>query len=140
MTDHANPAYRWSDAWLLLAIAIASQEAPASLEAVIAIGDGIQHAIFTHAELDGGLARLLAGALIEGDANRLTTTARGRELVAAAEGGKRTSILDQQHTLEQLLGAPAWSAETGAEAALPADGSVVSVEQYATVVRPYVRS
>ena len=46
----------WSDAWLLLSL-ICSAE-PADRERLRAIGDHINHAIFTDEELEGGLTRL----------------------------------------------------------------------------------
>lgn len=57
--------YEWSDAWLLLAIIYASRHEPATLAKVIAAGDAINHAIFTPAELDQGLARLSRGGYVD---------------------------------------------------------------------------
>jgi len=52
--------YNWSDAWLLLAVIYAGQEG-ATLERIIEVGNGIEHAIFNPDELESGLARLTAG-------------------------------------------------------------------------------
>jgi len=54
------PQFTWSDAWLLLSIALTAGQHPASLKDVIACGDGVNHAIFTPAELRRGLAKLTA--------------------------------------------------------------------------------
>lgn len=56
----------WSDAWLLLALIYSGE--PADQDRIIAVGDSINHAIFTDDELDGGLRRLLAaGHAVERD-------------------------------------------------------------------------
>jgi hypothetical protein len=55
VTEERVP-FVWSDAWLLLALLYAG--GPADRRLLREIGDGINHAIFTDAELDGGLARL----------------------------------------------------------------------------------
>jgi len=57
-------AYLWSDAWLLQAIAIASQTAPATLARVLAAADAVNHALPTDGELHGGFTRLTAGGFI----------------------------------------------------------------------------
>ncbi len=59
MQSNKQPAFTWSDAWLLLAIAMACGETGASLSAVIAAGDFIDHAIFTGPEVRRGIAKLV---------------------------------------------------------------------------------
>lgn len=56
--------YLWSDAWLFQAITIASHEKPASLTDILAVADGVNHAMPTDDELHGALARLSSGGLI----------------------------------------------------------------------------
>jgi hypothetical protein len=61
-----RPPFNWSDAWLLLAVAFASQRGLATLETIIAAGDGINFAIFNADELESGLVRLAeAGYIVE---------------------------------------------------------------------------
>ena len=63
-----NPTFNWSDAWLLLAISLASQRAPATLESIIAAGDVINFAIFNPDELESGLVRLTeAGYIVDNE-------------------------------------------------------------------------
>lgn len=62
---NAPPQFSSSDVWLLQAIGMAGQTAPASLSDIIAAGDYINHAIFTWEELQTVLSRLLAAKLIE---------------------------------------------------------------------------
>ncbi len=50
--------FLWSDAWLLTAIYGAALGGDPTLAQVIGTGDFINHAIFTPAELNGGLGRL----------------------------------------------------------------------------------
>jgi len=56
--------FQGSDAWVLLAVVHAGRGAAAGLEAILAAGDWINHAIFKEDELRGGLARLLRAGLI----------------------------------------------------------------------------
>ena len=73
-----KPKFTSSDAWLLLAVALAScrQDAPgkggATLKDVIAAGDVIQHAIFTPAELRRGFAKLIAAGHVQADGERFS--------------------------------------------------------------------
>jgi hypothetical protein len=53
------PKFTWSDAWLLLSIAMSDDGSGASLKSIIAVGDWMNHAIFTGPELRRGLAKLL---------------------------------------------------------------------------------
>jgi hypothetical protein len=50
--------FNWSDAWLMLAISLANQRGPATLETIIAAGDEINFSIFYFEELASGLVRL----------------------------------------------------------------------------------
>jgi hypothetical protein len=54
----------WSDAWILHAILLAAKDDEATLEDVIGAADGINHAILTFDEIDGGVARLSRAGLI----------------------------------------------------------------------------
>lgn len=67
MTDQSEP-FVWSDAWLLLAVIMASRAGPADRAGVIDAGDYINRDIFTDAEFSGGVDRLRdRGYLIEED-------------------------------------------------------------------------
>jgi hypothetical protein len=57
--------YLWSDAWLLQAIALASQEKPARLGDILGAADAVNHALPTDDELHGALTRLTAGGFVE---------------------------------------------------------------------------
>ena len=63
-----------SDIWLLLAIAIGSSDGEATYRDIISAGDAINHAIFTHEELEGGLYKLLQNKLIVQSENGFVTT------------------------------------------------------------------
>ncbi len=54
----------WSDGWILLAVIYAGGGEAASLEAVVAAADYINHAILTVEEMQGALARLTAKGYI----------------------------------------------------------------------------
>ena len=53
--------YRWTDAWLLGAIAEASKHEPAQLWQIIAAGELLNRALFTDEEIQSGLTRLTGG-------------------------------------------------------------------------------
>jgi hypothetical protein len=72
--------FTWANAWLFQSIASAASQREASLREIVSIGDALNHAIFTNAELDGGLARLFAADLIEVRDRGLLLSDRGREL------------------------------------------------------------
>ena len=55
-----SPQFTWSDAWLLLSVALAAERGRATLKDVIAAGDAVNHAIFTLAELRRGFAKFIA--------------------------------------------------------------------------------
>jgi hypothetical protein len=56
-----------SDPWLLQAIGMAGRTSPASLRDIVAVGDYVNHAIFTWEEVQTGLPRLIAARLIEAE-------------------------------------------------------------------------
>lgn len=104
----ASIPYLWSDAWLLLSAILAGSPAGATLEGIVSAGDAVNHAIFTFQELDGGLARLLAGSLVRIDGERVFPTDQATALYArvSKRGG---SMLTQMERIGRQIGAPAWS-------------------------------
>ena len=66
--------YRWTDAWLLGAIANTSKNRPAELWEIIAEGDNLNHALFTDEEIESGLTRLTKGGWIKESNGSFTTT------------------------------------------------------------------
>lgn len=63
----ATDATAWQkpDAWVLLAVIHAAGDKSASLDWIVGVGDYLNHAIFLHEELAGGLGRLISGGLVE---------------------------------------------------------------------------
>ena len=72
--NEGRALFNWSDAWLLLAIGVASESGPATLEKVIAAGDRINFAIFKVDELESGLVRLAQAGYIVGNAGSFSLT------------------------------------------------------------------
>ena len=72
--------YESTDAWLLYAIALTSQNRAAELHEVISAGDFINHAIFTYEELRGGVRRLSSGGWIKGVNGRWRVTPKLRKV------------------------------------------------------------
>jgi hypothetical protein len=102
--------FLWSDAWLLQAIAIASQQGPASLADVIAAADAVNHALPTSDELHGGLLRLTGGGFVEEVEHQFKLTERVPrqvEQTIVTSGWKRG-----RDAASTLLGAEPWSEKT----------------------------
>ena len=74
MKGEMRARYRWTDAWLLGAIAEASKRGPAQLWQIIAAGELLNHALFTDQEIVSGLARLTEGGWITEHDRRFSTT------------------------------------------------------------------
>jgi hypothetical protein len=86
-----------SDVWLLKAIHCAARGEAADLVDVIAWGDIINHAIFEHEELDGGLARLASAGWIEptGPSFRLSAKAKAAlHEISSTDWVKQASAID----------------------------------------------
>jgi hypothetical protein len=96
----------WSDAWLLQAIALATEKTPASLKDVIATGDAINHAIFTYTELQTGLAKLLTAGYIEHEHDRFSLSPTFMEEYVRLS--KTRGIRGQQQAIEKYLLATPW--------------------------------
>ncbi|MCG8457321.1 MAG: hypothetical protein MI919_13680 [Holophagales bacterium] len=102
------PCFLGSDAWLLAAIHTAdSGNSQPTLVGVIAVGDAINHAIFTRSELDGGLSRLVRAGLVTVNGQRFGLTPLGREMAAKDPGTAKgvsahvESIRKRLHASEQ---------------------------------------
>lgn len=95
--------FTWSDSWLLLSLIYAGE--PSTLDHLRAVGDYINHAIFTDEELDGGLARLLrAGHAVEHE-GRFGPTPQVLSWYASATAGKsRTYVHADLRRVEKFLG------------------------------------
>ena len=92
-----------SDGWLLHAILIAAKDGEATLEAIVAAADMINHAMLTFDELDGGLARLSRAGLVLVRGKSIRTTAAAAKIFATA--GK-FSIHKATEALRAQVGIP----------------------------------
>ena len=111
--------FAWTDAWLLHAILISIRDGEAPLDVVISAADGIQHAMLTFDEIDGGIARLSRGGFIEVRGNRFHLTAAGAELRRRIESlsvrkaeqtvRKQLGILEPLATFKPTPADPAWT-------------------------------
>jgi hypothetical protein len=129
--------HQWCDAWLLIAAALASAEAPASLRAIIAAADAIQHAVPEFEELDGALARLSVAGLLHRSDRGFALTVRGTELVARHPGAR----LHQQKALEKTMSAAPWSERyVPQEAGRGSFASLIDRGEYSAAVKSYVQA
>jgi len=96
------PRFTWSDAWLLLAVAIGGGRAGgAELKDVVGAGDMINHAMLTAAELRRGFAKLVAAGLVEDRAERFFLT--GEAVVVCEKALKRRGLMKSMEYLERFL-------------------------------------
>lgn len=102
--------FLWSDAWILQAVAVASQDEPASLAAVLAAADALNHALPIDDELHGAFVRLVAEGFIVEQAEhfmlgaRLSQVDRTALVSASARHGREVAA--------KLLGSEPWTHET----------------------------
>lgn len=93
----------WSDAWLLLAIIYAGSRG-ATLERIVAVGDGINHAIFNPDELESGLARLTSSGYIKEKNGIFSVTSKVLRAYAKSTSPRR-AIHKELDDMEKLIGA-----------------------------------
>ena len=120
----------WSDAWLLQALVYAARESPPRLSNVIACGDAIEHAIFTHAEFSGGVSRLVAASYAMFQAGELLPTSSGSALVASVSS--EAPVLEVRAAVERALSASAYPAQ-----APPESNPIVPVRVFEEAVAAY---
>jgi len=101
--------YKWSDAWLLLAVVYAAGGGDATLDRIIGAGDFINHAIFNQEELESGFSRLTAGGYIEEKDGSFRATAKVIESYRMTTTPRRT-VFKEVEDMRQLLGAASWTA------------------------------
>ena len=128
--------HNWSDAWLLLAIIYANQNGAATLDRIVAAGDAINHAIFTKAEFESGLARLTESGFIgENDGHFVPTT---KTQLQTKLGHTRHSMHNELNDVAQLLGCPSAMDEQPSRDNLRYPG--FSLSTYEGAVETYQRS
>jgi len=99
-------------AWILYALAGASERGAASLAEISAVADGINHAIPTHKELQSSLSWLVERSLALHLEHRYSLTPKGRGIIEAARR-QSTTTLGVWHALSALVAHEEVSAENG---------------------------
>lgn len=99
--------FRSSDPWLLQSIILSAKDGKSSLKDILAMGDALNKAMFTDAELKGGFARLIAAKYIT-DSDKYFVPSD--EVVAAFDKiqKKHKTVSTQWDALSTLLGAEKW--------------------------------
>ena len=126
----------WPDAWLLTAIGCRLSVDEVSLAELIARADGIQHAVPTFDEMDGGLARLREAGLVNLNGLCVRLTPAGLELLARS-ASPRKPLLAWQEDLERELRAAPWSRSYDPADARRGPGlpPAITCEEYDSVLR-----
>ena len=136
MTNFQNIRFRWSDAWLMLAVHMAAKNGSTSLAGVIGSADAIQHAIITKAELDGGVERLKQAGLLELKSASFVLTPHAQAI--ADHAAKATSLIrDQEKLIEEALGASPWTPGDQPHSAVGDGEPLISDDEYATALKNY---
>jgi hypothetical protein len=99
--------FTWSDAWLLLSVALAATRGHGTLEEVISWGDVVNHAVFTGPELRRGFAKLIAAGHVTRDEG-FDVSEEVRRIVVDRERG--AGPRDVQKALERFLDADPYPA------------------------------
>jgi hypothetical protein len=137
--DRSPIAFRWSDAWLLLAVGIAAREAPASLASVIKVADGLQHAVPVKEEVDGALSRLSRAGLLAYSDAAVRLLPAGRALISTAQQSTRVHE-EQQHALEIALNASPWEQARRPRDARGDEPEIISPAEWDGLMAPYRRT
>jgi phosphopentomutase len=93
--------YYNSDAWVLLAIIYACKAGEGTLDKIIGAGDAINTAIFLPRELEGGLARLVAGGYVTESNGKFTATEKALDYSASPK--KRQAIFNELSDVQTML-------------------------------------
>lgn len=109
MSASTTSRFLWSDSWLLAAIQGASSggERP-TLSRIIAVGDYLNHPIFTTSEINGGLSRLSQAGLIQIDGEAFILTEAGTQITSEQQK-KPQGPHKYMETIRARLGAPDWT-------------------------------
>ena len=124
---NSTTTFQWSDAWLFLAIGFAASQHPASLGSVITTADGIQHAMITRDELNGGIGRLERAGYITYDQESFTVTDLGLTLFLASTRGGGTHG-ESQAAIERALSAIPWTPDRSPAQSLNGESEVISTD------------
>jgi hypothetical protein len=91
--------WNWSDAWLLMSI-ISTDKKGTDLRGIIAMGDYINHSVFSFDELETGLEKLISIDYVRIEQNRfLTTSAFKRDYKKLKAPKSLLKAVDQLHEL-----------------------------------------
>lgn len=95
--------FLWSDGWLLAAIFSAQRaEGSATLDQVLAHGDGLNHSMFNLDELESGIARLIAAGLIREESESFNPIGEAEEWFRQFKGQKLTNVASMDWAAEKL--------------------------------------
>lgn len=94
--------FQKSDAWLLLAVVMASNDKQASLQQIMDTGDYINHAVFSEEELESGLLRLEQAGLLTRNGERVLVNQSAFDLQMEASK-KAKDLFKIMDNLELLL-------------------------------------
>lgn len=99
------------------------------------MADGIQHAMMTREELNGGIGRLQRGGYLTYAGERFALTALGSTCI---EQSARSGITHsrRQAAIEHALGVASADAELSPVLALAGEPEVITEAAYRAVVRP----
>jgi hypothetical protein len=114
MSDESSPAWEFSDAWFMTAVAIAKQ--PCDLAEVVAAADGINHAILLDSEVEQAVARLSGSGLVGVSRGpRFALTPEGQAIATRRRGGLFAQVTSLLSALSECeLTSTHWQLPSGA--------------------------
>jgi hypothetical protein len=126
--------FGWADAWILLSIVIASRKSGrAGLRDIIAVADGIQHAVLNYGEADEGLARLIEAGYVICDG---TAFCPSEGVLSAYAAFSKRGVREQEREMERFIGAEPWS--PGYRPLADSSGRAVSRHDFEAAVQSYI--
>ena len=99
-----------TDVWLLQAILYSSREEAAMLRDIIAVGDGINKAIFAPGELQQGFDRLIKANLITCSDNMFSLSDSARNKLSHLLTDEIT-VFEARDEISKMIGATPWSSK-----------------------------
>jgi hypothetical protein len=130
----AGDKLNWADIWVLKSIYVCIRDGDFDLSGVIAVADGINHAILTSEESNNAVYRLKTHALIEQDGSRLLLT---KKAVTLFEKHEKKGVRRRGNTMEKELNVEGYSSGYDPNI-LDIPEEFVSKEKFKDAVKQYL--
>ncbi|HEX2907156.1 MAG TPA: hypothetical protein VHO69_09875, partial [Phototrophicaceae bacterium] len=105
MDTEKHPQFTFSDAWLLFSVAAAETPQGGTLAQIMAVGDMIDHSIFSGPELRRGFAKLIHVGYIQEIGNNFSLSGQAKDYWAALATDRKAKSLGKKfEKVQSFLG------------------------------------